>query len=131
MGKTVTVLDLKYGTPQLTIDTSIEVYGLRSIENTVVVIGDEKAIAWDLPEWNYLPGVRIGVRNSTRSIKFRNVDDSLVFTASISLDFQHIALARYDGGLGFLDVYSTSTGRNFCAEADATAVWFAPSGHDV
>ena len=46
---TVTVLNLKSGVPQLTIDASMDVYGLGVIRNTAVVVGYPKVIAWDLP----------------------------------------------------------------------------------
>ena len=48
--QSVTVLDLVSGVPQLTINTSIEVYGLRLTDNIVVAIGDKKAITWNLLE---------------------------------------------------------------------------------
>lgn len=38
--KTAVVLDLESGVPQLTIDASMKIYGLRSIENTIVAIGE-------------------------------------------------------------------------------------------
>ena len=48
-GEAVTVLNLKSGVPQLTIDTGAGVDGLGVIGNAVTVIGDGKFIAWDLP----------------------------------------------------------------------------------
>jgi WD40 repeat protein len=129
--KTVTVLDLKSGVPQLIIDTSIDVFGLRSIENSLVVIGDEKAIIWNLAGGNLLPDARMNVKDNTRTINFGNVDSSTVISASISLDFRYIALARYDGEEVFLDVYCTCTGWNIRGEATVYALWFAPGGHDI
>jgi WD40 repeat protein len=129
--KTVIVLDLKSSIPLLAIDTSIEVYGLRPIQNTIVVIGDEKAIMWNLPECNLLPDARMSIRDSIQSIKFRDVDNSIVFAASISLNFQYISLARYGAGAGFLDIYCTSTGQNICEEVEVIAFWFTPSRHDI
>ena len=129
--KTVTVLDLKSGVPQLTIDTPIEVYGLRLIENTIVVIGDEKAVTLDLLGGDFLPDARVNVKDSTRTITFGNTNDSAVIAASISLDFQYIALGRYDGEEVFLDVYCTRTARNIRGEAGVYALWFAPGGHDI
>ena len=54
--KVVTVLDLKSGVPQLTIDAPMDVYGVGPIKNTFVVLGYEKAIIWNLPGGNLLPG---------------------------------------------------------------------------
>lgn len=43
---TVTILNLKSGAPQLTIDAKMEVFGLGLIRNTVVVIGARNVTAW-------------------------------------------------------------------------------------
>ena len=45
----VTVVDLKSGVPQLTIDTGTHIYGLTIAESTVVVAGERKIITWNLP----------------------------------------------------------------------------------
>jgi WD40 repeat protein len=133
--KAVTVLDLESGVPQLTIDTSMEVYGLRTIENTIVVIGGEKAITWDLPGGKLLPDARANVGDSIRKINFSNVDNlNTVVAASISSDFRYIALIQdnlpeYEHS--FLDVYSISAGWNLRKEARAFALWFAPGDSDI
>ena len=57
---TVTVLDPKSGVPQLIIDTNMGVHGLGVIGNTVVAIGDRKAIAWDLRTGDCVPSARVG-----------------------------------------------------------------------
>ena len=129
--KTVTVLDLKSGVPRLTIDTSIEVYGLRLIENTVAVIGDEMAIIWNLPEGNFPSDARMNVKDNTQTIKFANVDSSTVVATSISIDLRYIALAKFDGEDAFLDVYCTYTGRNIRMGAGVHALWFTPGGQDI
>ena len=129
--KTVTVLDLKSGARQLIIDASMEIYGVRPIGNTVVVIGDERAIVWNLPGGTFLPGARMNVKHSARTIKFRKADDDPVFAASISLDLRYIALARLVPGKYILDVYCTSTGRNLNVIQSASVLWFSPNGHDI
>ena len=132
--KTVVVLDLKSGVLQLAINTSIEVYGLRSIGDTIVVIGDEKAITWDLPGGNFPPDAKMNVEDCTQTISFGKVDDSTVIAASISLDLRYIALIRYRY-VGFrdcfLDVCCPSVGRNFRVETQASALWFAPGGNNI
>ena len=137
---TVVVIDLESSVPQLTISTSIEVYGLRSIDNTIVIIGDEKAITWNLPEGKFLPNARMNVEDSTQTIDFRHVDKSsmdsttdfcIVDAASISHDLQYIALGWFGPDGLFLDIYCTSTGEKICAEAIVHALWFAPSGNDI
>ena len=129
--KTVTVLDLKSGVPRLTIDTSIELYGLKLIGDTIVAIGHDRAITWNLPGENFPPNARMNVEDSIRTIRFRNVDYGVTFAASISLDFRYIALAGYDGEGDFLGVYCTSTGRAIRVKVFARALRFAPGGHDI
>ena len=126
-GETVTVLDLKSGVPQLTITTPIEVCGLKSIGNTIVVIGAQKAIAWNLPGGEFPPDARMDVEDSAQTIHLGPEDGPLAVAASMSLDFQYIALAR----LGSLAIYCTSTGKTLVTPGQAMGLWFAPGGHDL
>ena len=129
--QTVTVLDLKSGLLWLTIDTSTKVYGLRSIGNVVVVVGDEKVITWGLPGADSLSHGRMSVEQSIQTTRFRNVEGSRAFAASISLDFRYIAVMA-SGPVGrFLEVYCTSTGQTLRAGARGSALWFAPGGRDI
>ena len=134
--KTATVLNFesKYdpGYTGFTVDTSLEIYGLRTIGNAIVVVGDQKAIAWNPPE-SYFPGARMsmGVDGSTSTIDFGNADKSTVVAASISLDFQNIALAKYDAAGSYLGIHYTSTGQEVIEDAEAHAVWFTPGGDHV
>ena len=130
-GKTVTVLNLDSGVPQLIIDTPIEVYGLRPIENAIAVVGGEKAITWNLPVEHSPPGARVNVEGSAQTINFRNMGDSTVFAASISPDLRYVAIAGYCEEEEFLAVYSTSTGWNISGDGRAFELWFAPGGNDV
>ena len=130
--KTVTVLNLGSGVPQLIIDTSVEVYGLRSNGNTIAVIGDEKAITWDLPEIDPTPNARMNVEDSIRTIHFSTVDNGTVVGASISLDFRYIILIREsDAELNVLDIHCPSTGRNFRVEVRGQVPWSGQGEHDV
>ena len=129
--KTVTVLDLKSGVPQLTIDTSIEVYGIKPIGKTIVVLGDKKAITWNLPGGHFFPGARMNIKESTRTISFGGAKDSVTVAATISLDFRYIALLRYNATGGFLDVYCKSTRSNLRVAVSAFTLWLAPGGHNI
>ena len=126
--KTVAVLDLKSGLPQLTIDASMEVYSIRVIENTVVVAGDGRAITWDLPKGNFLPHTRVGVENSTQTT---HLSDELKYDMPASLDLPHIALMRRNPifpGRPTLSLYCLSTGRPSYTVFDeqAKSFWFPP-----
>ena len=129
--RVVTVLDLKSGFPRLAIDTSIKVYGLGVTENTITVIGSEKAITWSLSGRNFHPGARMNVEGSTQTINFRTADDTSVTAASISLDLRYIALVHYLGRMAVLDVYCAPTWRNLQVEAWGSALWFDPGGNHL
>ena len=130
---TVTVLDLKSGVPCFTIYTSMQVYGLKLIGNTVVVMGDEKAVTWNLQEGNPPPGSQMNVEESTRTINYGKVHNSATIAASISHDFEYIALAssNMDTEEEFLDVYCVSTGLSLRITAWVLAMWFGPEGHNI
>ena len=129
--RVVAVLDLNSGAPLLTIDTSIPVCGLRPIGKSIVVIGEKKAIVWDLPGGNFLPNARMKIGDSTSTIAFHNEDGNTVFSASISLDFQYIALVGASSKGSFLDVHCISTGQKVHRETLSYRLWFAPGDHDI
>ena len=133
--ETVTVLDLKSGLPQLTIDASMKIYGLRVVDNAVVVIGDGVVITWNLPEENSFPHARVGVENSTQTTSFGGGGLNDVTTASISLDFRYVAVLRtgcesasYPG----LHIYCLSTGGHYFAHYTPVAsLWFPPDELEI
>ena len=98
--KTVTVLDLKSGVPWLSIDTPMEVCGVRLIGNTVAVI-DGEVITWNLSGRNR---ARMTVEDSVQAINFIVREPGNVVAASISLDLRYVALLRRQNvmGLGLL-----------------------------
>ena len=142
------VIDLESGLPQLTIETSMRVYGLRVIEDTVVVIGREKITTWNLPG-GFLPDVRMDVESSAQIINFVTGSDdawnALTF-ASISPDLRYVALITQGSTESQeLHVYSTSTGQRLSSATVGdggptflprptvvgNTVWFSPNGHDI
>ena len=125
----VTVLNLKSGVPRLTIDASMEVFGLGVIGNTVVVIGLKKAITWNLPAGDHVPDARVGLEDSSRTVEFSDWYP-LTSGASISPDSRHIALVQWHDSLF---IYNASTGGFLGSERSegGTTPWFSPDGCDV
>ena len=126
---TVTVLSLRSGVPQLTIDANMEVYGLGVIGSTVVIIGDEKVITWNLPAGDCVPGSRVGLEDSSSTI---NLGISQHFgrtaNASISPDSCHIAFINS----WCLSIYNASTGECLWSEGQSGRIpRFSPDGCDV
>ena len=127
-GSTVTVLDLKSGVPQMTINASMKVYGLGVIGETVVVIGNWEVITWDLPVGGCVPGVQIGLEDSLWRTELKGAHCQFVAGASISPDSHYIALS--DGG--FLRIYSASTGEYLRGVHEGGYTpWFSPDGCHV
>jgi len=131
---TVMVLNLKSGVPQLTIGTSIEIYGLGVIGNTVVVVGLGSAITWNLPAGHRVPDARIGPEDSSWTVKFSQWSP-FVSGASISPNSRHIAVIsrQYPH---CLSICSTSTGghlgeTSIDGTTPGTTLWFSPDGRDV
>ena len=129
--KTVAVIDLKSGLPQLTIDTPMEVYGFRVIENTVVVIGDGSIVTWNLPEGNPPLNARVGVEDSTRIAHFSDKQQPDTIAGPAVLDPHHIPLilpnSRYPGGHS-VSIYCPSTGHRIHPTRGVvgTSVWLSP-----
>ena len=127
---TVTVLDLKSGVRQLTIDVGVEIYGLGVVGNTAVAIGDREVTTWNLPAGDCNPDARVGPEDSSWTISLGDLQGDHTVGASISPDSRHIALATTDSmGLGYLRMYSASTGEYLGYSSTwGHTPWFAPDG---
>ena len=130
----VTILDLKSGILQSTIDACMEVYGLGVIKHTVVVIGCRKVGAWNLPLGYGAPGARAALEDCSWTIVLggpRLGQD--VISASISLDSLHIALTVLDHyDLKTLYVYHASTGGNLASTVTEGSIpRFSPDGLNI
>ncbi|KAF9786322.1 hypothetical protein BJ322DRAFT_781146 [Thelephora terrestris] len=124
----VVVLDLKSGLPQLTIDTGMEVYGLKVIGNTIAVVVDGKVITWNVVGRNPLPGTRMGPEDSTQTITFAQ-PASPVIVAAISPDLHHIAVILEKFGTL---LYNLSDGQKFeFSNAMDNSLWFAPGDNTL
>ena len=133
-GYTVTVLNLESGAPQLTIDAGMEVYGLGVTGNAVAVIGGGKVVTWNLPVGDCVPGARVDLGDSTRTIKFGYGWEGPVTGASISPDFCHIALTTLSpmGDTPLLRIYSVPTRKySIYVRARGNTPWFSPDGRDI
>ena len=93
--ETVTVLDLKSGIPRLIISTSMKVHGLGVGESSVIVVGEEKIVTWNLPEGNQAPDPRANIDDSVRTITFDHPRFPTLAqrpTISVSPDLNRIAI---------------------------------------
>jgi len=130
----VTVLDLKSGAPRLSIDASMGIYGLRVIEDSVVVVGNGKVITWDLPAGDHIPNARVNVDDSTRAITLGSpIGAGAMLTASISSDLRHVAVVPDPNYPRYLYIYSTSAEESpeYCTTISGIAPWFTPDGCEL
>ena len=139
--KTVTVLNLKSGVPRLTIDAGMEVEGHGVIGNAIAVIGDWKVVTWDLPTGNRVPGAKMTLEDSARTIDLRDPPRGIVFDASISPDSWHVALTVLEqesmdvlspSDCDCLYIYDGSTGEQLMRRTPSSDIpFFAPGGCDL
>ena len=133
-GNTVTVLNVKSGALLLTIDPGTTVHGLGVVGDTVVVIGDGRAITWNLPPGDHVPGARIGLQDSSRTVGFSQWGP-FVSGASICPNSCHVAVISGQFSQ-YLSIYDKSTGGRIGETsiheiAAGTPLWFSPDGCDV
>lgn len=130
----VRVFNLKSGVQELTINTSMEVYGLRVVKNTLLVVTDQKVIGWELPAGDSFPNPQVDLEHSSLRVEISGWQRSHDVTyASISPDCHHIAFIMGGGITGYLCIYNTLTGVCLGPESSRKGVvaWFAPDRCDV
>jgi len=129
----VTVINLKSGVPQLTIGVGMEVYGLRVIRNTIVVMGDSKIIAWNLPIGNCAPDPRVGPEGHSWTIDLNFQQGGSGLIHAVSPDYHYIALTT-ENPINSLYAYDVFTGEllseHLLAEKGVMS-WFTQGGHDA
>ena len=129
--ETVTVLDLKSGTPRLMIDTSMKVHGLGVDGSTVVVVGEGKIASWNLSGEGHFPDARVNFDDSTRSTAFKHPPfptSAQRPTTSVSPDLGRIAIVEDERTDTCLHIYDVHTGRCLASvfTRSETAPWFSP-----
>ena len=132
-GNTVKILNLKSGTSQLAIDTDMQIIGLGVAESTVIVVGNEKIITWNLPTGDYVPNARVNINNSVSTITFNNPPPRM-YVASVSPNLNYIAILEEDWSEYIrLSIYSTSTGKHLTDTplSRGSMLWFTPDGHEI
>ena len=111
-GKTVTVLDLQSGDPQLEIDTDMEVRGLGVTGSAIVVVGEDNVGNWSLTAGE--AGVKFIsniVQKKTLGFSQSRFEDEPIFSL-VSPDLSRIIISGYTKGYlsTGLNIYDASTG---------------------
>ena len=105
----VTVIDLMSGVQWLDIDAGMPVYGLGVAKSTLIVVGNQKIITWNIPPGAHVLGTRLNIDDSSQTTSFccPGFGGSLYKTALISSDLSYVII-NFSGGLR---IYNLSTGK--------------------
>ena len=133
---TVTILSLKSGIPQLVIDTGMKVSGLGMTENTVVVVGDGKVVAWSLPVGDQVHSARANISDGdeiTTYDYFPFPEWAEIPMASISPDFSCIVVFNHSRtSRTYIHIYDMFTGKHLArVTGQVDVLWFTPDGHEI
>ena len=130
LSNTVTILDVKSGSPQLVIDTGTRVCGMRITESKIVVVGDEKIITWELPTGDCVFNAQGNINNSVQTTTFEHSSFIEKLYASISPNLDYMALKSF--WQSDLNIYSMHTGKKLAvAKSNGWLPGFAPDGNRV
>ena len=128
---TVTVLNLKSGIPQLTIDVGTEVHGLQVIGDTIAIVDTWKMVGWNLHTGDCLPDVRVGFENHNLDCSRPGYKAAGKLPAplgwiphiSISPDFHHIIIISH---LPEMSIFSATTGAHLIdTYVEGRVPWFS------
>jgi len=132
---TATVLDLKTGVPQLTIDAGMRIHCLGVAGGTVGIVCNGKIVTWNLPQRDHVLNATANIDDNIRTTIFDHFLAPFLWepSASISPDFNHIAIPTIDTlDSQCLGIYDMTTGKYLVGiKSDVYAAWFAPNGHEI
>jgi len=134
-GKIATIVDLKSGDLRLMINTGMVVCGLGVTGSTAIVVGEGKIVTWNLPAGDCVLNAEANIHDSVRTIVFDHPPPppGWLHFASISPDFNHLAITREEDGGGGVDIYDASTGKHLFGIPTryVTRPWFTRDGREV
>ncbi|KAF9641908.1 hypothetical protein BDM02DRAFT_3026564 [Thelephora ganbajun] len=116
MDETVVVLDLKSGTVKLAIDTGMEVCAVGVAGSSIVVVGEEKIVTWNLPAGIRVLNPRANVNDSVLTTMLNHPPFPHFVSGPItpvSPCLHHVAIVeeRYDTRHNRLHLYDVPTGQ--------------------
>lgn len=130
LGKTITVLNLKFSNTQLNINADTEICGMKIIGNKIIIVGDGKILAWDLPMGGNVSNAGKSVQNTLQT-SFRHSAPIQQLYASISSDLKYIATGSDKSGED-LCIYDLHTGERLVATmSEKWLSGFTSSGNEV
>ena len=146
-----TVIDLKSGATQLTIDAGVGICGLKITGSTIIAVGDGKIITWDLSAVGFALNARVSINESVQTTMFGPSFSlkslwTTVFGQSALLKIEHIQSASISPSSDHMAVMGMISGRDtgliiYSLSGEHLAdtifsevwrlMWFSPDGHEV
>ncbi|KAF9786263.1 hypothetical protein BJ322DRAFT_775760 [Thelephora terrestris] len=132
LGKTVTVLSLKSGNPQLVINTEMEICGMKMTGDKLIVVGNGKILTWDLLAESYDLN-RGNICNDPQTTTFTHHSVVTEFLhASISPDLNYVAIGDPHKKSEGLCIYDTHTGDKLATAKSGLSInSFAQGGDEI
>ena len=128
-----TVLSLKSGVPLGTIDAGMEIYGLQVAGSTIIIVGFEKMITWNLPIGNDVVNVKVTINDSIQTT-ILNHPPGLHWVPAVVIphDSSYIVMQLANNHKQSLNVFDVSTGKCLAHAPSAWGFpWLTPDGHEV
>ena len=119
-GNMVTVFNPQTGDLQLDVDTDMRIVCLGMTGSTLIVVGEEKIVTWNLPRGNR--ALNASINNSARTTMLHR-NQGTPERGSISPDFTRIAVLSRSHHETYLQIYDVSTGRCL-ASTWGTHLWW-------
>jgi len=123
---TVTLLNLSSGLPWLIIDTGMPVCGMGVTRSAVAVVCDNKVITWNIPVGDCVHNTNVDINNSVQTTSLQCPGDEKLYSASISPDFNHLAITKSG-----VRLYDMSTGRLLGGSDEGDTPCFTSDGHEI
>ena len=132
LGKTVSILNIKSGNPQLVIDTDMEICGMGVVERKIIVVCKGKAVAWELPAGDCAPDLQWSIENSIQTTRLEHPEPIKQLYASISPDLNYVAFGSLVSYREALSIYDIHTGEQLMvAKSNGSIPEFTLGGKEV
>ena len=133
---TFTIIDLQSGEPRWIANVGVKIDCLGMAGSTVVLVGEEKIVTWNLPGGYsaFNASIDDSVRTTVLHHSSKHPDWDIPIYTSLSPDFSRIMVVRILSEESYsLEVHNVSTGLCLARTITHNAMrpWFTPDGREV
>ena len=136
-GRVITLLNPILGTPLGSIDTDMQIWDIKIIDNAVFAVDRYKLVRWNLE----LEGVAYGAFDARKATVLKTLAISTISDAiehmKLSNDCSQIAFTGCEGPdaeIGSYFLYDVESQETFSSSLEmdiAAGIWFSPDGHQL